>query len=82
MRDRRIAVMGELAHDFDDPFVPAGQVMDDDDAGEFSGPRRTRVIGFALIAVVAAERHRFRLQALIKAHVGHSLFGEPNQPSE
>ena len=35
-RDRRIAVMRELAHHFHDPFVPARQVMDHDNAGKFS----------------------------------------------
>ena len=32
-RDRRQAMMGELAGRFFDPFVPTGHVMDQDDAG-------------------------------------------------
>src|SRR5262249_54084239 len=49
--DGRKAVVRELTGRFGDPFVPAGQVMDHDDAGHFAGPGRPRVIGFALVAV-------------------------------
>ncbi len=69
VRNRRIAMMGEFAHHFHRPFIPARQVMDDNHAGKLTGARRARVIGFALVAVVSAESHRLRLQALIVAHV-------------
>ena len=68
-RDRRVAVMGKLAHDFGGPLAPARDVMNDDDAGKFSGACRPRVIGLALVAIMAAERHRFRLQTLVETHI-------------
>ena len=53
--DGRIAAMGAFAHDLGGPLVPAGHVMDHDDAGNFAGTLRARVIGLALVAVVTAE---------------------------
>jgi hypothetical protein len=67
-RDRRVTVMGELAHDLGGPLAPARDVMDDDDAGEFSRPGRLCVIGLALVAIMAAERHHFRMQTLVETH--------------
>jgi len=45
-RDRRQAMVGELAGRFFDPFVPTGHVMDQDDAGPrpaAKGTRRSRL---------------------------------------
>src|SRR4029077_17406289 len=67
-RYRRIAVMGEFTHDLHGPFVPSGKMMNDDNAGILSRSNRPGVIGLALIAVVAAKFHRFRLQRAIVAH--------------
>src|SRR5262249_33406468 len=69
-RDRRVAVMSKLTNDLHDPFVPAGKVMNDDNAGIFPGGGRAGVIGFALIAVMAAKFHRLRLHAAIVTHDG------------
>ena len=69
--DAEKAVMGELAGDFLDPFIPARHVMDDHHAGEWSGPERPGIIGFTQIAVVAVEGHGFRKHCLIrKSHSG------------
>src|SRR5665213_205683 len=51
-RDRGIAVMGEFARDFAGPLVPAGHVMDDDDAREWAIALRAGVVGFALVLIV------------------------------
>ena len=65
-RDRRIAVVGELACNLDDPLVPARQVHDDHHSRHFPGTRRARVIGLAGIAVVTFERDDFGLQTLVR----------------
>ncbi len=65
-RNRRIAMMGELARHLDDPLVPAGQMHDHHDAGHLAGACRPRVIGLAGIPVVALERHDLCLQTFIR----------------
>src|SRR5262249_616056 len=64
----RIAVMRQFTHHLHDPFVPSGQMMNDNNAGIFSGGARSGVIGLALVAVMAAEFHSLRLQRAIVAH--------------
>ena len=67
--DAEEAVVGELARHFLDPFVPAGHVVDDDDAREGTGPERSCEVGFAQIAVVAFECHSLGEHGLIgKVH--------------
>src|SRR5580704_3400568 len=67
-RDRRVAMVRQLAHDLGGPLAQPRYVMNYDDPGELSRACRTRVVGFTLIAIVAAKRHHFGLQALIVTH--------------
>jgi hypothetical protein len=60
------AVMGKLAHHLDDPLIPAGHVVDEDDARELSRRARTRIVSFAIVAVVAAKRHGLRNQPRVR----------------
>jgi hypothetical protein len=68
-RDGRQSMMGELAGRLLDPFIPPGHVMDQHHAGPRSAAERTRVIGFAHIALVAAKGDRLREHAF----VGHAV---------
>src|SRR5580692_5338060 len=60
--------MREFTHHLCGPLAPARDVMDNDNAGEFSRAGRAGVIGLTLIAVVAAEWNDFRGQSLIITH--------------
>ena len=67
-RDCCIAVMGEFAGNLAGPFIPAGHVMDHDDAGMRAGIGRVRVIRIAAVAAMAAIGLHSRLY-VAKRHV-------------
>jgi hypothetical protein len=60
--------MGEFAGDLAGPFIPAGHVVDHDDAGMWSGIGRVGVIRIAAIAAVPAISRHPRLY-VPKSHV-------------
>src|SRR5262249_25025161 len=68
-RDRRQSMMGELAGRLLDPFIPPRHVMDQHHAGPRPAAERPCVIGFAHIALVAAEGDRLREHTFI----GHGV---------
>jgi hypothetical protein len=74
--DGRIAVMREFAGDLGDPFIPAGQVMDDDHAAELARAGRARVIGIAPIVLEALERHHLGQLPFIR----HAVLVNPLSP--
>jgi hypothetical protein len=61
--------MGEFAGDLAGPFIPAGHVVDHDDAGMRPGIARVRVIGVAAVATMPAVGLHSRLY-VPKRHVG------------
>jgi hypothetical protein len=57
--DGGVTVLGELATDLARPLVPAGHVVDDDDAGEGAGAEGASVVGGDVVSLVAFDGDGF-----------------------
>ena len=64
-RNRRIAVMRNLAGRLDVPLIPAGRVMHEHDAGERARTQRPGDIGRYRLVAVAVERNGLRDHAYV-----------------
>ena len=58
--DADVAVVGQLTSHFLGSLVPAGHVMNQDDAGEGAGAQGPGQVGVNLVAVVAIDVDGFR----------------------
>src|SRR5579875_1113539 len=67
-RGGRVPVVSQLAHDLFGPLVPAGHVVDDDDAGARPHAQRTREVRFNEVAVVSAHCDRFCQHTFVRIH--------------
>src|SRR5512147_3010889 len=72
-RQGSIAVMGELAGDLAVPLIPAGHMVDHDDARKRPWTKWTREIGIDEIALKPRDGDGFREHAFVRVGLIHGL---------